>query len=151
MLPVIRLQPSGSAACEASELSREASRQTDACGWPSRITAICFAAATFFNESASGRQGINRLRVYVAKAAATNRVEKTAQVTNGDLGEMEPGPAGAITWFLLCENLEGTHLIKLSRRISEGLLLQATNRSGPALQVTASFDSPFRLPARPGH
>src|SRR6201993_226521 len=107
-------------ACETSELLDEASRQ--------KMPAVAitdhgnlFAAANFFNEASKRDvKPIIGCEVYVAKGSRHDRGEKSAAVTNGDRGEMEPGSRGSNHLVLLCENLEGYHnLIKL---VSAGFL-----------------------------
>src|SRR5580700_10861752 len=107
-------------ACETSELLDEASRQ--------KMPAVAitdhgnlFAAANFFYEASKRDvKPIIGCEVYVAKGSRHDRGEKSAPVTNGDRGEMEPGARGSNQLVLLCENLEGYHnLIKL---VSAGFL-----------------------------
>src|SRR5580692_3532086 len=107
-------------ACETSQLLDEASRQ--------KMPAVAitdhgnlFAAANFFYEASKRDvKPIIGCEVYVAKGSRHDRGEKSAPVTNGDRGEMEPGTRGSNHLVLLCENLEGYHnLIKL---VSAGFL-----------------------------
>src|SRR5258708_9490499 len=93
-------------ACETSDLLDEASRQ--------KMPAVAitdhgnlFAAANFFNEASKRDvKAIIGWEVYVAKGSRHDRGEITAQVTNGDRGEMEPGSGGSNHLFLLCGNLD---------------------------------------------
>jgi DNA polymerase-3 subunit alpha len=107
-------------ACETGELLDEASRQ--------KMPAVAitdhgnlFAAANFFYEASKRDvKPIIGCEVYVAKGSRHDRGEKSAPLTNGDRGEMEPGSRGSNHLVLLCENLEGYHnLIKL---VSAGFL-----------------------------
>src|SRR5260370_14248037 len=79
------------------------------------------AAANFFYEASKRDvKPIIGCEVYVAKGSRHDRGEKSAPVTNGDRGEMEPGSRGSNHLVLLCENLEGYHnLLKL---VSAGFL-----------------------------